>query len=81
MKKHYFYDQVIFPQKEQNYIEKLLRKYRKREVNDELKQEIWDELQKEKARGHITIPFKIVTRRDPSGKFSEYIEVILDTKV
>lgn len=78
---HPFYGHDIIRRKEQEYIQNLLKKYKKERVTDELKQKIWDELQMEKHLGRITIPFKVVTRRDASGRFPEFIEVILDTKV
>lgn len=78
---HPFYGYEIIRRNEQAYIENLLKKYKKEPVNEELKQKIWDELQMEKYLGNITIPFKVVARRDSSGKFPEYIEIILDTKV
>jgi hypothetical protein len=78
---HPFYGQDILVDREQIYIQSLLKKYRGRPVNDDLRKEIWDELQMEKHNGRVTVPFKIATRRDPKGKFPEYIEVILDTKV
>ena len=59
----------------------LLKKYDKEPATEELKKKIWDELQNEKFLGRVTIPFKIVLRRDPKGQFPSYIEVILDTKV
>ncbi len=78
---HPFYGYEIIRRSEEEYIKELLKKYRKEKVSEELKQKIWDELQMEKYHGRLTIPFKIVARRDPSGKFPEYIEIILDTKV
>jgi hypothetical protein len=78
---HPFYGQDIYRQQEGLYIKKLLRKYRHEKVTDELKKKVWEELQMEKYKGNITIPFKIVTRLDSSGLFPEYIEVILDSKV
>lgn len=78
---HPFYGFDIIRRNEQAYIQNLLQKYKKEPVSDELKQKIWDELQMEKYHGRVTIPFKVVTRRDSTGKFPEYIEVILDTKV
>lgn len=78
---HPFYGQHIIRNKEQEYIQKLLKKYKNEPVNDALKQKIWDDLQMEKHLGNITIPFKIAMRLDSSGKFPEYVEVILDTKV
>lgn len=78
---HPFYGIDIIRRKEQEYIEKLLEKYRELPANEELKEKIWDELQMEKYKGNITIPFKIILRRDSSKKFPDYVEVILDTKV
>lgn len=78
---HPFYGYPIYRKKEQQYIEDLLKKYRDLPVNEELKKKIWDELQMEKYHGRVTIPFKVVMRRDTSGLFPDYVEVILDTKV
>lgn len=78
---HPFYGKEIIRRSEQEYIQELLKKYRGMPVNDELKQKIWDELQMEKHYGRITIPFKLVLWRDPTGNYPEYVEVILDTKV
>lgn len=78
---HPFYDIHILRLREQNYINRLLKKYKKEPVTDELKKKIWDELQREKHLGNIKIPFKVIMRRDPTGKFPEAIEVILDSKV
>lgn len=76
-----FYDKVIFRGQEQDYIKKLLEKYRKDPADDALKKKIWDDLQKEKAEGRITIPFKVVLRKDSYGRYPAYIEIILDSKV
>lgn len=81
MSEHPFYGQHIIRDSEQRYIEKLLEKYKKMPVSDELKEKIWNELQMEKYKGNITIPFKLVINRDPTGKFPDLIEVILETKV
>lgn len=78
---HPFYDKVILRDKEQAYIQKLLTKYRHEPVSEELKAKIWDELQMEKHKGNITIPFKVIMQRDPSQKQGDYIEILLDTKV
>lgn len=78
---HPFYGHDIFRNQEQQYIKNLLKKYKNTPVNETLRQQIWDELQMEKYLGHITIPFKVVMRKDASGHFPEYVEVILDTKV
>lgn len=76
-----FYGKTIIPRNEKTYIENLLSKYKNMTPNEELKKKIWEELQMEKHLGNITIPFKLAVRRDPSGKFPDCIEVILDTKV
>lgn len=80
-KETHFYGYPIFRKREQEYIQTLLKKYQGEAVTEELKKKIWDELQMAKYRGEVTIPFKVVMRKDPSGKFPEYIEIILDTKV
>ena len=76
-----FYGVDVIRRQEHDYIKKLLEKYRHEPVTEELKGKIWDELQMEKYRGNITIPFKVVMRRDALKKFPDTIEVILDTKV
>lgn len=76
-----FYGHDILRKREQDYIKNLLKKYKNEAVSDDLRKKIWDELQMEKFHGRLSIPFKIATRRDPTGKFPEYIEIILDTKV
>lgn len=78
---HPFYGYEIIRRQEQEYIQNLLKKYKGEAVTEELKKKIWDELQMEKYLGKVTIPFKVVMRRDSMGKFPDYIEVILDTKV
>lgn len=80
-KEHPFYGTEIYRRQEQAYINKLLAKYKKEPVTDELKAKIWDELQMEKHFGRIKIPFKVVMRRDPTKKFPDFVEVILDTKL
>lgn len=66
---------------EQKHIKKVLSKYKNEPVTEELKKKIWEDLQMEKHLGRTKIPFKVVMRRDPTGKFPNYIEVILDTKI
>lgn len=78
---HPFYGYEIYRQQQENLIKKLLEKHKDKEPSEELKKAVWDELQLEKAKGNITIPFKIATRRDPYRKFPDQIEIILDTKV
>lgn len=76
-----FYDVDIYRGREQEYINNLLKKYKNEPVTEELKQKIWDELQQEKFKGTLKIPFKVVMRKDPERKYPDVIEVILDTKV
>jgi hypothetical protein len=76
-----FYGYTIVRGDQQGYIQSLLKKYDKEPPSEELKKKIWDELQNEKFLGRVTIPFKVVLRRDPTGKFPSYVEVVLDTKV
>jgi len=77
---HPFYEHHILREGEEEYIKSLLAKYREEPVSEELKQKIYDELMMEKYHGRVTIPFRVVTRRDSYGKYPEHIEVILDTK-
>lgn len=78
---HPFYGVDIISRKEQLYIQDLLKKYRNEAVTDELKEKIWNELQMEKYKGNITIPFKVLIKRDATKKYPDVIEIILDTKV
>jgi hypothetical protein len=78
---HPFYGVEIFRLQQQEHIQNLLRKYKDKPPTEDLKKKIWDELQMEKYRGKITIPFKITVRRDPYGNFPDCIEIILDTKI
>lgn len=78
---HPFYGQEILRKDQQAYINSLLKKYEQETANEELKRKIWEELQMEKYHGRVTIPFKVTLRRDSSGLFPNYVEVILDTKV
>jgi predicted metal-dependent hydrolase len=80
-KRHFFYGRPVLRDREQQYIEELLAQYRHEPVDEKLKQKVWDDLQREKAHGRITIPFKVVMRNDATGKFPPLLEVILDTKV
>jgi DNA-directed RNA polymerase subunit N (RpoN/RPB10) len=78
---HPFYGHEIYADKEQAYIEKLLLKYKNEVANEELKKKIFDELQMERYHGRLKIPFKISLRKDIYGKYPDYVEVILDTKL
>lgn len=74
---HPFYGVNILRNREQAYIGRLLQKYRHLPANEELQKKIFDELQQEKHKGNVKIPFKVVLR----AKFPPYVEIILDTKV
>lgn len=76
-----FYGTEVLRSRQQEWIENFLKKYKNEKVSEELKEKIWDELQMEKHKGTITIPFKVVLRQDPERKYPDVIEVILDTKV
>jgi hypothetical protein len=78
---HPFYGEVILAGREQQYIQKLLAKYQKEKVTEELKKKIWEELQMEQYHGRIKIPFKIALHCDPTGPQLDYVEVILDSKL
>lgn len=78
---HPFYGQEIYRRRQEILIKNILAKYKDKEPSEELKKVVWNELQMEKAKGNITIPFKIATRRDPYRNFPDQIEIILDTKV
>ncbi len=78
---HPFYGVDIIRRREKEYIQQLLKKHLGEPVNEDLMRKIWDELQMEKYRGNITIPFKVVMTRDAQKKYPDYIEIILDSKV
>lgn len=78
---HPFYGYEILRLREQEYIQNFLKKYAGETVTEELKQKIWEDLQMEKYFGRVTIPFKVVIRKDNMRKYPDIIEVILDTKV
>ncbi len=78
---HFFYGKPVYRQQEKEYIQQILKKYQHEPVTEELKKKIWDELQMEKHLGKVTIPFKVVMRRDSYNRFPAYIEIILDSKV
>jgi len=78
---HPFYGKEIVREREQEYISQILKKYKNHPVNEETQSKIWDELQMEKYHGRLSIPFKVVMRKDANKKYPDYIEVILDTKV
>jgi len=79
--KHYFYGKPILEDREAEYVKKVLKKYKNEKADEELKKKIWDELQHEKQEGRLSIPFKVVLRRDEYGRYPDVVEVILDTKL
>lgn len=76
-----FYGHDVLRDREQAYIRQLLEKYRQEPVTDELKKKVYEELAAEKFHGRITIPFRVVVRRDAYRRYPPVIDVILDTKV
>jgi len=76
-----FYDEPISRNQQKALINSILHKYREKKATEELKKSIWDELQLEKHKGRITIPFKVKLIKDPSQFRKDYIEVMLDTRV
>lgn len=76
-----FYGEPIYADREQEYIQGLLAKYKGEKASEELRKKIWDELQMERYHGRLKIPFKVVLRKDAYGKFPDCVEVILDTKL
>lgn len=78
---HLFYEKEIVREEQQTYINSILEKYKNEAVTDELKQRIYDDLCRERYLGNITIPFKLIVKRDNSGVHHDYIEVLLDTRV
>lgn len=76
-----FYGKWIYRDQEAIHIQNLMKKYQDLPVTEELKKKVYEELSREKFLGHITIPFRLVLRRDVYGKYPERLEVILDTKV
>jgi hypothetical protein len=78
---HPFYGVDILRARQQEYVNQILKKHKKRKADEALYKEIYDELQREKALGNLTMPFKVALRKDPTKTHPDYIEVILDTKV
>lgn len=76
-----FYDVEILRNQEADYINTLLKKYRKEPATEELKKMIWDDLQQEKAAGRLKIPFKVTLKKDPTNTFAPTVEVLLDSKL
>lgn len=80
-KHRFFYGFSIVRNQEQEKIESILEDFKDEPPSEELKKKIWDLLQMEKYKGNITIPFRVVLRKDPTHLFPDQVEVILDSKV
>jgi hypothetical protein len=78
---HPFYGFDILRKRQEDLIRTLLSKFKGRNADEALQKDIWDELQTAKKDGKVTIPFKVVLRRDAYRRYPTYVEVILDTKV
>lgn len=74
-------EHLILRDREQAYIQQLLKKYRGKVADEALKKAIFDELQQEKCAGKIKIPFKVLLKNGVPGKYPPSVEVILDSKV
>ena len=78
---HYFYGKVIHRQRQQDYIQSILKKYKKEEANEETKKKVYEELMMAQYEGCVTIPFEVNLIKDPYERYPDYIEVALDTRV
>ena len=78
---HYFYGKPISRVEQQETIEAILLKYKSETPNEALKEKIYDELMREKYEGRVTIPFRVILRKDHRRQYPTTIEVILDSKV
>jgi hypothetical protein len=78
---HYFYGKVIHRQNEQEYIQSIVRKYKKEGASEETKKKVYEELMMAQFEGRINIPFEVKLIKDPYARYPDYIEVVLDTRV
>lgn len=76
-----YYGKWIIPDDEQGRIQKLMEPYQNRPVTEELRKEVYEVLSTAKARGEISIPFRIVLQKDAYGRQPDCLKVILDTKL
>lgn len=81
MSHHPFYGQIIDREKQQSIAREVLQKYKNMQADEALLQKVWQELSQFKAQGILVMPFKVVLRKDPTGVFKPYVEVIFDSKV
>ncbi len=77
----HFYGKAILAHQEQEYIQTLIKRFKGLSATEELRAQVHDLLAEETAKGNLSIPFKVILRKDSSGKFPPSIEVILDTKL
>lgn len=80
-KDHPFYGTVISRDQQQELIKEILAKYQHEPVDDALKEKVYNTLVHQKFLGRVTIPFRVVIRKDAQNQYPPHIEVILDTKV
>jgi hypothetical protein len=78
---HLFYGKEIVREKQQEFIQQILHKYRNEKASEELKEKIYNDLFAEQHKGNITIPFKVLFKKDETGTHPPCIEVLLDTRV
>lgn len=78
---HSFYGKTIIRRREQAVIQEVLKKYSAHIADENLKNIIHEELSDLKAKGVISIPFKVHLVKAPNKNFKNYVQILLDTKV
>lgn len=78
---HPYYGKKISRHEEQEHIQRIVDKYSMEPADEKLHEKVYKELMMEKHLGRVTIPFKVVLQKDPSGVRRPYIDILLDTKV
>ena len=81
MRKEPFYDEKISRIQQEEFIDEVLAKYAGEDATEELVKKVYDDLMMEKHKGKLTIPFKVLIRKDESQNYPPHVEVILDTRV
>ena len=76
-----YYGSVISRNRQQEYIEEVLAKYKGEDANQELKEKVYYDLMHLKDLGLVTIPFSVELTHDESGHHIDTVTVLLDTKV
>lgn len=79
--KHLFYGKEIVRDREAEIIEAVLKKFRNEPANEETKEKIYNALCEELVKENISIPFKVILKKDRSKNYRDRIEIILDTRV